>query len=598
MGRFVFKLPDVGEGTAEAELVAWHVAVGDRVAEDQPLADVMTDKATVELTSPVAGVVRELHGAPGDMRAVKSELVVLETEGAGGVSDPEADDQRVVPAPAGERNVDARDTPPTTPAVERPTAVEGDSCPAPNAEGMIPCEADETPAASGAGDFTFRLPDVGEGTAEAELVAWRVAVGDRVEEDAPLADVMTDKATVELTSPRAGVVTALHGEVGQMIAVKGPLVELHTGAGGPSRSRDSSPAIEASPQPAPRSAELPPAAKPTVGASTVAPRDAHQRAPASAGFAPSQGSAPPAPDKPSTTRAPGAKPLASPAVRRRAHELGLQLQYVPGTGPAGRIAHADLDAYLQGGAARAASSGPSADPRYAPRDGVDELKVIGLRRRIAQQMAESKRRIPHFMYAEEVDVTELEELRAHLNATRAKDQPKLTLLPFMIRALCKALPGYPSINARYDDEAGVLHRHAAVHMGIATQTPQGLIVPVIRHAEALDVWALAAEIARLAAATRDGTARKDELSGSTITLTSLGPLGGLVHAPVVNHPETAIVGPNKVIERPVVRAGQIAVRKMMNVSSSFDHRVVDGYDAAEFIQTVKGLLEHPATLWM
>ncbi len=606
MGRFVFKLPDVGEGTAEAELVAWHVKVGDRVAEDQPLADVMTDKATVELTSPVAGVVRELHGAPGDMRAVKSELVILETEGADASG---GEDQRLVPAPSGERNVDARDTPPTTPASERP-AMNGsgvvspvvspesrrdDTCPAPNAEGMIECEADVAPAGA-QGDFVFRLPDVGEGTAEAELVAWKVAVGDRVEEDQPLADVMTDKATVELTAPVAGVVTALHGEVGQMVAVKAPLVELHTGKGAAA-----APLPSASPPPPAqggrRGATLPPprgegGPPQAVGGGTTAATsagEARQRAPGGGGFAASQPAF--------ATRAPGTKPLASPAVRRRAHELGVQLQYVPGTGPAGRIAHADLDAYL----ARDHAPAPqSAAPPSGPvrREAVDDLRIIGLRRRIAQQMQESKRRIPHFMYAEEVDVTELEELRAHLNATKAKDQPKLTLLPFLITGLCRVLPGYPNINARFDDEAGVLHRHAGVHLGMATQTPSGLIVPVIRHAESLDVWALAAEITRLANATRDGTARREELSGSTITLTSLGPLGGVTHTPVINHPETAIVGPNKIIERPVVRNGAIVVRKMMNISSSFDHRVVDGWDAAEMIQKLKGLLEHPATLFM
>ena len=594
MGRFVFKLPDVGEGTAEAELVAWHVAVGDTVAEDQPLADVMTDKATVELTSPVAGVVRELHGAPGDMRAVKSELVVLETEAAGDASGGE--DQRLVLTPSGERNIDARDTPPTTPLTERPSADadDGDTCPAPNAEGMIPCEADATPAAT-AGDYVFRLPDVGEGTAEAELVAWKVAVGDAVEEDQPLADVMTDKATVELTAPVAGVVTALHGEVGAMVAVKSPLVELHTGRGGAAAARPAPAAAPAAPArtpPAPSAQGGPGAATPAVSQKTPEPAagEANIRAPGGGGFAASQPAF--------ATRAAGAKPLASPAVRARAHELGVQLQYVPGSGPAGRISHADLDAYLQRDHAPAPPPAAAAPSGPAQRDGVDELKIIGLRRRIAAQMQESKRRIPHFMYAEEVDVTELEELRAHLNATRRKEQPKLTLLPFLATALCKVLPAYPNINARFDDEAGVLHRHRAVHLGMATQTPNGLIVPVIRHAESLDVWALAAEIARLAAATRDGTAKKEELSGSTLTLTSLGPLGGVTHTPVINHPETAIIGPNKIIERPVVRHGQIVVRKMMNISSSFDHRVVDGWDAAEMIQKLKGLLEHPATLFM
>ena len=651
MGRYVFKLPDVGEGTAEAELVAWHVAVGDTVAEDQPLADVMTDKATVELTSPVAGVVRELHGAPGDMRAVKSELVVLETQGAG---DAAGDgDQRLVPAPTGERNIDARDTPPTTPAFERPAAASppqsggrtvspasataanpgaatgsygqagqsgesgpsaqsdlsaqsGNACPAPNADGAILCEADATPAPPGAaGDFVFRLPDVGEGTAEAELVAWHVAVGERVEEDQPLADVMTDKATVELTSPAAGVVTALHGEPGQMIAVKAPLVELDTGKGaapsGPAGHlpRSAGEEISSAPSSPPLRSGGGGSAEGRDGGGP-AQTDAHQRAPAAAGFAPSQG----APRPPAhATRVAGQRPLASPAVRRRAHELGVQLQQVAGSGPAGRISHADLDAHLKAGAApvalAAAQPAPASAPgAYARREGVDELKVIGLRRRIAAQMAESKRRIPHFGYVESCDVTELEDLRAHLNATRRADQPKLTVLPFLVRALCRALPAYPNINARFDDEAGVLHRHAGVHLGVATMTPNGLIVPVIRHAEALDVWALAAEIARLARACREGTARKEELSGSTLTLTSLGTLGGVSHTPVINHPETGIVGPNKIVETPVVRGGSIVVRKMMNVSSSFDHRVVDGYDAAEFIQAVKGMLEHPATLFM
>ena len=582
MGRFVFKLPDVGEGTAEAELVAWHVKVGDRVTEDQPLADVMTDKATVELTSPVDGVVRSLHGEPGEMLAVKSDLVILETEGAGGEG---GDDQRLTPAPSGERNVDARDAPPTTPAAERAApANDVDACPTPNADGAMECEADVTPA-GGQGDFVFRLPDVGEGTAEAELVAWKVAVGDTVEEDQPLADVMTDKATVELTAPVAGVVTALHGEVGSMIAVKAPLVELHTGRGSVTPSVT---AVPAAPPP-PRSGEVKTAqvTRPpplSGGGGSALGRDGGGRADAERhqpAFA---------------TRAPGARPLASPAVRSRAHELGVELQYVPGAGPAGRISHADLDAYL----ARDHAPAPQvpAPSGRAKREAVDELKIIGLRRKIAQAMQESKRRIPHFMYAEEVDVTELEELRAHLNATKAADQPKLTLLPFLVAGLCKVLPGYPNINARFDDDAGVLHRHAGVHMGIATQTPNGLIVPVVRHAESYDVWGLATEIGRLAKATREGKATRDELSGSTITLTSLGTLGGVTHTPVINHPETAIVGPNKIIERPVVRHGAIVVRKMMNISSSFDHRVVDGYDAAEMIQKLKGLLEHPATLFM
>ncbi|MGC1303915.1 MAG: dihydrolipoamide acetyltransferase family protein, partial [Caulobacteraceae bacterium] len=282
----------------------------------------------------------------------------------------------------------------------------------------------------------------------------------------------------------------------------------------------------------------------------------------------------------------------SPAIRRRAREAKIDLGAVKGTGPEGRITREDWDAYVAGAKAGSAPSRPIL------RDEIEEIKVIGLRRKIAEKMSEAKRRIPHFAYIEECDVTELEDLRVHLNATRRMDQPKLTLLPFLITALAKALPRFPQINARFDDEAGIVRRYRAIHLGMATQTPNGLIVPVIRHAEALDVWALASEITRLAEATRKGTATKDELSGSTITLTSLGPLGGLAHTPVINHPEVAIVGPNKIIERPVVRSGQIVVRKMMNLSSSFDHRVVDGYDAAEFIQAVRALLEHPATLFM
>jgi 2-oxoisovalerate dehydrogenase E2 component (dihydrolipoyl transacylase) len=286
-------------------------------------------------------------------------------------------------------------------------------------------------------------------------------------------------------------------------------------------------------------------------------------------------------------------------VRKRARDLGVELQFVPGSGPAGRIDHADLDAFVaSGGRGAVARTGAPAASRYAPREGVEEVKVIGLRRKIAEKMQEAKRRIPHFMYAEEVDVTELEALRVHLNATKAKDRPKLTVLPFIVRALVKVLPEHPQINATYDDEAGILYRSAGVHVGIATQTPNGLMVPVVRHAEALDVWACADEIARVSGAAKAGKAAREELSGSTITVTSLGPLGGITHTPVINHPEVAIVGPNKIVERPVVRHGQVVVRKMMNVSSSFDHRIVDGYDAAEFIQKIKGLLEHPATLFM
>jgi 2-oxoisovalerate dehydrogenase E2 component (dihydrolipoyl transacylase) len=279
-------------------------------------------------------------------------------------------------------------------------------------------------------------------------------------------------------------------------------------------------------------------------------------------------------------------------VRRRAQDLGVRLQFVPGTGPAGRVTREDLQRYVAAGETLAT---PAAVP--AVRTGVEEVKVIGLRRQIAERMSEAKRRIPHFSYVEEVDVTELERLRGELNA-EAAERPRLTLLPFLIRAVTKTLPRYPQINATYDDEAGIVRRHAAVHLGLATQTPTGLVVPVLRHAEAMDLWTTATEITRLASACRAGKATREELGGSTITLTSLGPLGGLVTTPVINRPEVAILGPNRIVERPVVVHGQVVVRKMMNLSSSFDHRVVDGWDAAEFIQTIKRLLETPALLFV
>ncbi len=418
--------------------------------------------------------------------------------------------------------------------------------------------------------FVFRLPDVGEGTTEAEIVAWHVAVGDTVEEDQALADVMTDKATVEMTTPVAGVVVALHGELGEMAPVGQPLATIETDAASAPAAK--APPAEAKPAPASGPAATP---KPEpVAAATLA-----------------AAAAPPA-EK--LARAEGHRALAAPAVRHRAVELGVDLDAVPGTGPAGRVSQDDLTRFLEVGPGVAARPAPG----LVRREGVEDIKVIGLRRKIAEKMQEAKRRIPHFAYVEEADVTELEDLRVHLNATKAPDQPRLTLLPFFVRALTRTLPRFPQINARFDDEAGIVHRHAAVHLGIATQTPNGLIVPVVRHAEARDLWDCATEIARLAEAARTGKASQDELSGSTITLTSLGPLGGIATTPIINHPEVAIIGPNKMVERPVVRHGQIVVRRMMNISSSFDHRVVDGYDAAAFIQAVKALLEHPATLFI
>jgi 2-oxoisovalerate dehydrogenase E2 component (dihydrolipoyl transacylase) len=553
MGRFVFKLPDVGEGTAEAELVGWHIKIGDRVEEDQIIADIMTDKATVELTSPVAGTVTAAHGEPGQQLAVGSPLVEFEVEGAGNAA------------------AEAEAAPAKAPPVPEPKAE------APKVEAASAA----TPA--GGANHIFKLPDVGEGTAEAELAGWHIKVGDAVEEDQIIADIMTDKATVELTSPVAGTVVALHGEPGQQLAVGGPLVSFKVEGKG--NVAASVPASTPAPSTASRSPSpdgggmkaLSPSPKsPPVGGSTGASGEGGKT-------------------RALSTR--GERPLASPAVRQRARDLGVELQFVPGSGPAGRIEHGDLDAYVASGSHGSSASGSSAST-YAKAEGTTETKIIGLRRKIAEKMAESVRRIPHITYVEEIDMTAVEELRAHLNATRAKDQPKLNVLPFIARAIVVALRNQPTINSHYDDEGGVLTTHNAVHLGIAAQTPNGLMVPVVRHAEARDPYDTAEEIARVSGAAKAGTAKREELSGSTITITSLGTLGGVVHTPIINHPEVAIVGPNKIAERVVVKDGQMVVRKMMNLSSSFDHRIVDGHDAAVFVQRIKGLLEHPATLWM
>ncbi len=540
MGRFVFKLPDVGEGTAEAELVGWHVKVGDVVAEDQIVADIMTDKATVEITAPVSGKVTALHGQPGEMVPVRGPLVEFEVEGAGN-----AEAEAEAPAP----KADAAPAPVEAPKAAAPALV--------------------AQPASGA-NYVFKLPDVGEGTAEAELVGWHVKVGDTVSEDQILADIMTDKATVEITSPVSGTVVAIHGEAGQQVPVGGPLVSFKV------EGKGNVAAAPAAAAPKPEAASAPAAKPPSAPKAAPAPVAADS--------------------KPRTLSDRNQRPLASPAVRNRARDLGVELQFVPGSGPAGRIEHGDLDAFVAGGS-KSSVSGSSAST-YAKAEGATEVRIIGLRRKIAEKMAESVRRIPHITYVEEIDVTALEELRAHLNATKSKDQPKLTVLPFIARAIVVALRDQPTINSWYDDEAGVLTTHNAVHLGIAAQTPNGLMVPVVRHAEARDPYDTALEIARVSGAAKDGSAKREELSGSTITITSLGTLGGLVHTPIINHPEVAIVGPNKIEERVVVRNGQMVVRKMMNLSSSFDHRIVDGHDAAVFVQRIKGLLEHPATLWM
>jgi 2-oxoisovalerate dehydrogenase E2 component (dihydrolipoyl transacylase) len=385
--------------------------------------------------------------------------------------------------------------------------------------------------------YVFRLPDIGEGVAEAEIADWHVKVGDHIAEGEPLADVLTDKATVEMTAPVAGVVTAAHGAVGDKLAVGAPLAEFE---------------IEAPEE----TFEAPDAAAEAAEPALVRP----------------------APEKPRQA----AEPLAAPAVRARAREEGVELSAVAGTGPDGRITAADLDRHLAG-------------LNAAQEPGVEAVRIVGLRRKIAEHLAEAARRIPHFTYVEEIDVTELEALRARLNAQRG-ERASLTLLPFFMRALVRALARHPQINARYDDDAGVLYRHAAVHVGIATQTADGLIVPVVRNVERRDLWGCAEAVAGAAASARDGTASREALYGSTITLSSLGALGGVVSTPVINRPEVAILAPNRIVERPMARDGAVVLRKMMNLSSSFDHRIVDGYDAAAFIQRLRSILEQPEGL--
>lgn len=446
------------------------------------------------------------------------------------------------------------------------------------------------------GIHIIKMPDIGEGIAEVELVGWHVKVGDTVAEDQPLADVMTDKATVEIPSPVVGKVVALGGDVGQVMAVGGELIRLEVEGEGNVRAGSAAPQ-----KTAPAAAEAPAPAKPDGAAKAAAGGIAGQIAASVSQPASPAPAKPQAPPRPAAAAAPvvarqaGDKPLASPAVRKRAWDLGLELRYVQGSGPAGRVMHEDLDAYLQSQGSGSAARGGSA---YVQRNDEEAVPVIGLRRKIAQKMAESKRRIPHFSYVEEIDVTELEDLRVQLNQKWGESRGKLTLLPLLARAMVVALRDFPQINARYDDEGGVVTRYGAVHIGIATQSDGGLMVPVLRHAEARDLWSMAAEIGRLAQAVRSGTAGRDELSGSTITITSLGPLGGIVTTPVINHPEVGIVGVNRIVERPAFRNGAVVARKLMNLSSSFDHRVVDGMDAARFIQAVRALLEQPALLFV
>jgi 2-oxoisovalerate dehydrogenase E2 component (dihydrolipoyl transacylase) len=420
--------------------------------------------------------------------------------------------------------------------------------------------------------LSIKLPDVGEGVVEAEIVAWHVKTGASVREDDNLVDIMTDKATVEIPSPVTGVIKSITGEPGDVLAVGTVIVTIETaGAVEEESTQQAEPVPEPKLEPAPK--------KPHPRIQSEASSEVRNVSEASKDGA-----------------TPNAKSLASPAVRKAALKADIDLANVPGTGPAGRITYQDLEDFIAAGGRLVAR--PIASTGRAKRTGTSTQKIIGLRRKIAQNLAHSKRTIPHFAYVEEVDMEALEALRAHLNATRNEDQPKLTLLPFLSMALIKVLPDFPNANAHYDNDTGVATKYEAVHMGIATATPNGLMVPVVKHAEAMDIWTLASEITRVTAAARDGKGTKDELSGSTITITSLGALGGIASTPVINAPEVAIIGVNKLQIRPVWQDGAFAPRKMMNLSSSFDHRIVDGYDAALMIQRVKIALENPATLFM
>ena len=431
--------------------------------------------------------------------------------------------------------------------------------------------------------FIFKLPDIGEGIAEAEIVAWHVAVGDRVEEDASLADMMTDKATVEMESPVAGTVVELAGEVGDQVAIGSPLVVIETEG-----------AEAEAPAPMPVSEEV----EKQIEAENPGVEEVVEQKPSPPrGEGLGEGRASQSPP-PAAAPLPSPLPtgereqkhvLASPAVRARAKDLGIDLATVKHEGQ--HVRHADLDTYLRYGA------GEGYHAPHASRAREDEpIKVIGMRRRIAENMAASKRQIPHFTYVDEIDVTALEDMRGDLNANRG-NRPKLTMLPFLIVAICRTIPDFPMINARYDDEGGVVTRHGRVHLGMATQTDAGLMVPVIRDAQDKNVWQLASEIGRLADAARTGKAKSEELSGSTLTVTSLGPLGGIATTPVINRPEVAIIGPNKIVERPMFRGDDIVRAKLMNLSISCDHRVVDGWDAASYVQAVRKLIETPVLLF-
>ena len=425
--------------------------------------------------------------------------------------------------------------------------------------------------------YDFKLPDIGEGVVEGEVVTWHVSVGDSVSEDDPIVDVMTDKATVTIPSPTDGTVLSLNGEVGDMIAVGSVLIEFDTD-GTVSETPNDAEEPEVVEEEEPEEEKKPP---------TKVEKKAEVKAPEIS--KPIERPAPEIPVSSSKTV------LASPAVRRRARESGIDLSSLNGSGPAGRIRHADIDAFVAGGGA---IMGAPPVAYSTKRNGISEVKIVGLRRKISEQMVKSAFSIPHFSYFEEVDVTELEALRQALNASRGEDQPKLTYLPFIMLALAKIMPEHPECNGYFYDEEGVVHRHEAVNLGIATQTDRGLYVPVVKNVEAMDGWQAASDLIRVSGAARTGTASLDDLTGSTFTITSLGREGGLGATPIINHPEMAILGVHKARDMPVVRSGNIEVRRIMNLSSSFDHRVIDGANGASLIQHLKRMLEYPAMIFM
>ena len=431
--------------------------------------------------------------------------------------------------------------------------------------------------------YIFNLPDIGEGIAEAEIVEWHIAVGDTVEEDDQIADVMTDKATVEMEAPVSGKIVAVAGEAGDIIAIGSMLVEIEVE--GDVDLEEIEAKVEEQ-----VADEAPPAAMTSGEVFEKEEKPDPEPAKVNLKKESEESRADTAKSDVKTPESATSKVLATPAVRKRAADLGVDLSQVKAQGD--HIRHSDLDAFLNYG------SGQGYQPSGASQKRDDEtIKVIGMRRKIAQNMAESKRHIPHFSYVDEIDMTELEDMRQDLNGNRG-ERPKLTMLPLMIVAICKSLPKFPMLNATFDDEAGQVTRHGAVHLGMATQTDQGLMVPVIQDAQDMNIWQLAAEISRLAEGARSGGLKPAELSGSTLTLTSLGPLGGIATTPVINRPEVAIIGPNKIVERPVfAENGEIHARKLMNLSISCDHRVVDGHDAASYVQALKHLLETPVLLF-